>query len=736
MSPGRACGRGRCPGHMDADGYCDVCGLRAEEAPDSRPPPPGRPPPPRPLGGRSAGTLVTGSARARGSRRTTSAATRTTSRRTAIGAGLVDVPPAPPVDPVSVVLANPEVAEHKRFCSGCGVPVGRSRRGVPGRLSGFCASCGHRFDLVPKLARGDRVGGQYEIVGCLAHGGLGWIYLAQDEAVNDRWVVLKGLLDSGDEAAMAVAVAERRFLAEVQHPGVVGIFNFVTHDGAGYIVEEYVGGRSLKQILQARRQANGGEPDPLPVDQAIAYILAILPAFGHLHGRRLVYCDFKPDNLVQVGDHLKLIDLGAVRRIDDPAGDVYGTVGYQAPEIVEMGPSIASDIYTIGRTLAVLTLYFPGYNGTHQHTLPDPADHAVLTRFDSFHRFLLKATAQHPDDRFQSVEELGDQLVGVLREVVAITTGEPQPAPSTVFGPPPDDGATIPPLGLNAADPAATFLANIHGDDPAAVVAQIGYARRTDQVPETVEVRLRLARAHIELAQQQGADAGAEAARAGAVLDAIDAADPWEWRAAWLRGQLELGRGDFGAAAAAFERCRTEVPGELAPTLAAAVAAERAGHGGAAAVLYDLVSSVDPSYVAAVAGLARCRVAAGDVPGALDAYNRIPRSHRAYAQSQLDAVRTLFAAGRYDEASARLATLDVDERLRVEITIELVTRAFDDARSGPPPGRSFNGRPLTERTARGELERSLRRLAELTPDDQQRYALVDQANTVRPVTVL
>ena len=61
----------------------------------------------------------------------------------------------------------------------------------------------------------------------------------------------------------------------------------------------------------------GGSYDALPVDQALAYILEVLPAFSYLHDLGLVYCDFKPDNLIQIGDAVKLIDLGGVRRIDD-----------------------------------------------------------------------------------------------------------------------------------------------------------------------------------------------------------------------------------------------------------------------------------------------------------------------------------------------------------------------------------------------------------------------------------
>ena len=63
------------------------------------------------------------------------------------------------------------------------------------------------------------VADQYEIKGCIAHGGLGWVYLALDHNVNERPVVLKGLVHSGDAEAQAIAMAERQFLAEVTHPG-------------------------------------------------------------------------------------------------------------------------------------------------------------------------------------------------------------------------------------------------------------------------------------------------------------------------------------------------------------------------------------------------------------------------------------------------------------------------------------------------------------------------------------
>src|SRR5438046_709571 len=113
------------------------------------------------------------------------------SSRGNLGAGLVEIPPVPAHDPASAILADPQVPESKRFCPSCQHPVGRARNGRPGRTEGFCRNCGTPFSFSPKLKPGDLLGGQYEVLGCLAHGGLGWIYLAKDRNVSDSWRVLK-----------------------------------------------------------------------------------------------------------------------------------------------------------------------------------------------------------------------------------------------------------------------------------------------------------------------------------------------------------------------------------------------------------------------------------------------------------------------------------------------------------------------------------------------------------------
>ena len=239
-------------------------------------------------GGSWSTSLSAGSGSGPGTRGSRSSSGR--SGRGRLGAGLVEVPPVPALDPSAAVLADPVVPESRRFCGHCGQPVGRSRDGRPGMTEGFCPNCRTRYSFSPKLVPGELVAGQYEVLGCLAHGGLGWIYLARDHHLNDKWVVLKGLLNTGDADAMAAAEAEGRFLAELDHPNIVRIYNFVQHasqrDGetAGYIVMEYVGGKSLKQIRLDARQHGGAVPLP----HALAYAIEILPALGYLHDRGLV----------------------------------------------------------------------------------------------------------------------------------------------------------------------------------------------------------------------------------------------------------------------------------------------------------------------------------------------------------------------------------------------------------------------------------------------------------------
>jgi serine/threonine-protein kinase PknG len=724
------CAEPRCGGTLE-DGFCSVCGVAPARS-DATAGANGGPARPR-LARRPASAAGHQSAEPDTQRWGGSARTRTSSRPH-LGAGLVEVPPVPRRNPADVVMADAIVSEHRRFCGGCGGAVGRSHDGSAGRIKGFCRRCGTPFSFTPKLRAGDVVADQYEVVGCLTHGGLGWIYLAKDRHVADRWVVLKGLLNTGDEDAMAAAFAERLFLAEVEHPNIVKIINFVERDGSGYIVMEYVGGISLKTLLATRREANGGFPDPLPAAQAIAYVLEILPALAYLHRTGLLFCDLKPANIVQTQHSLKLIDLGGVHRIGDTVSPIYGTVGFQAPEIDHAGPTTASDLFTVARTLAALCADFEGLHSMFRHTLPPKRDVPVFQRCDSLYQLLSKGTAPNPDDRFQSADEMADQLYGVLREVVAEQTGRPAPAArSTLFTydfrvrSDRPDPRLLPALRVASDDLAAGYLATIGavgGDE------LISLLRRAPE--STVEVDLRLVRALID------ARAWDEVHE---LLAEIECRDPWEWRAQWYRGVAALAQDLPLSATACFEVVYHAVPGELAAKLALGVSAELASDPATAAGWYEIVSRTDLRYTTATFGLARCRLTSGDRAGAIAAYERVPEFSSAYDQAQMARVRCLLAGAR-GIADLRAATeaidrLGLDGEPRARICAELLRSALGlvvRGRAAEDRTVTVGGLPLVESALRVGLERAYRALAAVAATAAERIELVDEANRVRPRT--
>ncbi|CAM5332133.1 tetratricopeptide repeat protein [Kitasatospora aureofaciens] len=785
--PGSPCPRD-CAGTIDPDGYCDECGL-TPPGPDTGVTQPYVPsarvsPDSARSGSIRSLSARTGSARSMSGRSRSHRSTRTGSSRSVsvrstrgsvsagtrnrLGAGLVTVPTVATADPAQAVLVNPEVPERKRFCSKCEAPVGREKNGLPGRPDGFCTKCGTPYSFTPKLRRGDLVGGQYEVVGCLAHGGLGWIYLAVDRRVNDKWVVLKGLLDTGDEDALAAAVAERRFLAEVDHPNIVRIINFAEHPDLrtgstdGYIVMEFVGGKSLKDIANDRRTPDGRR-EPLPVEQAIAYALEALPALGYLHGRGLVYCDFKIDNVIQSGDTLKVIDMGAVRRFDDD-GPIYGTIGYQAPEIATDGPSPASDLYTVARTLAVLTFDFQGYSTTYRDSLPGPEDVEVFARYESYYRFLVRATDPDPARRFSSAEEMADQLTGVLREVLALQDDRPRPALSTLFGPElrvvdtelvlpstrpgqlrvgtPDPSAAalaLPVPRVDPGDPNAGFLATLLATDPEEALVALGGAPAV-----SVESRLRELRALLELGRH---------GTAVQKLAELEQDHPDDWRVVWYRGLVALvGSADGGesglrAAAEAFDAVYDAFPGEAAPKLALAICAELLDDDGDAAEFYRLVWTTDHAYLSAAFGLARVRLAEDDRPGAVRVLESVPATSSQYTAARIAAVRARLRERAATDplavdlaaCSAQLTALRLDDRRREELSVEVLGAALDWVGAGSAGAQQgadlvVLGRPAVERELRFALEQSYRVLARLADRAETRIEMVERANRARPRT--
>lgn len=800
-TPPRACSDPACDG-VCTDGFCDTCGrseladvrgivAHGPSAPaqiareggysriTGRVTPARRPSAAHATSARSSPSAATG---ASGSQRRSGIAGSST-RRHALGAGLVEMPVMPSTDPMDLVVAHARVPDGRAICPACGNRVNPEKR--------FCANCGTEYSFKPSLRAGDILADQYEVKGPIAFGGLGWIYLAMDTRLN-RWVVLKGLLNSRDPAAAAAAVAERQFLAATKHGKIVRVYTFVTHGGESFIVMEYVGGRTLKAIRKER--------GPLPTAEAIAFILGILPAFAYLHEQGLVYCDFKPDNVMLEGDDVKLIDMGAVRRIDDVHGDVYSTIGYQAPEAGN-GPTAASDIYTIGRTLAVLLIDFDN-TGKYGERLPppnallqtipeprlrdaglDPAGKLTVTLPDgvplpawlrwhhagrsfvgtapvgvtavdvvirdgvaalpitltlplasneSLYRLLLKATATNPDDRFQSADDMAAQLTGVLRETVA-REGEVPAMESTLFlrettfaGDPWESRSAwrrLPELRLDAMDPAAADTVAALRADGASREVLLAEAGRHHA--DSAEALLR--RADV-LVMQGEADVNAVMK----LLDAALALQPSDFRPDWYCGKLYLSLDRAADAVACFDQVYSEIPGESSPKLALALALEQSGRVAEAAGLYETVHRTDPSFVSAAFGLARCQAASGDRGGAVATLEAVPESSAMSVAARLRAARVLADSGsnaaQLERAFALLDRIRGDDIPWHEVRGQIALQAAQQAEA--------SGDIAQAREMRRRAEAACRACGRLSDDAATRISYVDRANAVRQRTLV
>ncbi|QBD79795.1 tetratricopeptide repeat protein [Ktedonosporobacter rubrisoli] len=297
----------------------------------------------------------------------------------------------------------------------------------------FCARCGYRFGeadvgstqaqpvvqnrTAPLLGR--VLNSRYKVNQTIGEGGMGSVYLAED-LILKRQVVIKALLSDDDPDLVAQSVKEREFLAAIKHSNIVSIYDFITENKRGYIVMEHVHGKTLEQIMEEQGK-------PFEAADAIRYILGILPAFSYLAKLQLVYCDFKPQNVMleklKDGTQIvKLIDLGTVIKYERRPRDVYGTHGFYALEAVR-APSPETDLYTICRTLAYLVsamdLADPVFG------MPPSEHYKAFRDYPALYRLLCKGTHTQPARRFHSAEDLADQLAGVLRQIEGGTASVP-----------------------------------------------------------------------------------------------------------------------------------------------------------------------------------------------------------------------------------------------------------------------------------------------------------------------
>jgi predicted ATPase len=192
--------------------------------------------------------------------------------------------------------------------------------------------------------------GPYEIISRLGAGGMGEVYRARDTRLN-REVAIKVLPASFAGAADRLRrfEVEARATSALNHPNILTIHDFGTHDGAPYIVAELLEGRDLREELKQ---------GAIPLSKAVDYARQIVSGLMAAHAKGIIHRDLKPENLFVTADgRVKILDFGLAKIIDqagpplmttDP-GVLMGTFTYMSPEQARGETAdMRADIFSLG----------------------------------------------------------------------------------------------------------------------------------------------------------------------------------------------------------------------------------------------------------------------------------------------------------------------------------------------------------------------------------------------------
>jgi serine/threonine-protein kinase PknG len=201
---------------------------------------------------------------------------------------------------------------------------------------------------------------------------------------------------------------------------------------------------------------------------------------------------------------------------------------------------------------------------------------------------------------------------------------------------------------------------------------------------------------------------------------------------------------DWSTAMASFNAVCQQVPGELAPKLALAVACERGGRPEVAEGLYNTCAQTDATYVAPASfGMARVRAMRGDTTGAVAALDQVPSSSRGFVESRQVRADVLLSTGNpqdlgvLDQAMRSIESVSMDPTTKRRYTVRILQQALAIVLAGGAGASkvTIGSLEATEASLREGLETAFRNLARDAAKLDERIELVNQANAVRSWTL-
>lgn len=327
--------------------------------------------------------------------------------------------------------------------------------------------------------------GRYEIIEELGRGAMGSVFKAHDPAVG-RTVALKTILT----AALGGTQSEeyrKRFLREAHaagslaHPGIVPLFDVGEHEGVPYLVMEFVDGRTLADTLK--------KGERFTLDQVCEIGGQIAEALGYAHRQGVIHRDIKPANILMTSREVygterpRITDFGIAKLTANEittTGQLLGTPSFMPPEQFTGAPIDGrADLFSLGvilYSLATGEQPFPGETMTAVsykvvHTLPVPPSKLNPAMPALLEGVILKCLAKSPAERYQTGEELAQDLAAVrantgatvMRSVpppqAAVLDSDVTLAPTARSNPPQPPPAAISNPRLAASDPALAAAA-------------------------------------------------------------------------------------------------------------------------------------------------------------------------------------------------------------------------------------------------------------------------------------
>ncbi len=267
------------------------------------------------------------------------------------------------------------------------------------------------------IVKGQKINDRYEVIRLIGEGGMANVYLAQD-TILDRLVAVKVLRGdlAEDEKFVRRFQREANSASKIIHPNIVEIYDVGEDQGEYYIVMEYIDGRDLKSLIKKRKG--------LTLSETVDIMLQLTSAVACAHDSYIIHRDIKPQNILIMDDgKVKITDFGIAQAMNSQemtqTNSVMGSVHYIAPEQANgSGATAKSDIYSLGILMYELIIGkvpFKGENAVEiaLKQMKEPIPSVIEQKEDipmSIENIIKRATAKNPKNRYESVQEMHDDI--------------------------------------------------------------------------------------------------------------------------------------------------------------------------------------------------------------------------------------------------------------------------------------------------------------------------------------